>query len=287
MAGAEKRGKEEDILEVVRKKLDKIRERSLKREEVKPRGDFERLLIPITKSVEEHEFSHNVSTSEPAFEEHEFSHNVSTSEPAFEEHEFSHQVSISEPALEEPETNPPIPISDSIEEPETNPLVSGPVSVKPRSKLPKGVLIFSIIIILLAVITIAFVLFWMYRDSDDKSRELYTNEGLQSAVVTGEESVYLILSEDLDIDEISEVSIVFSSSDDSEHPYTPAFISREYEINTSELNLESFKDITAVRAFFQYRPSSTAGNETNELSGDAASLGPFVGFWKKVKGFLG
>ncbi len=297
MAGYEKRGEEEDIAEIVRKKLDKIREKPFKKEEIKPKEDFGRRFQSIGETLLKKEeikpkkdfgrrfqsIGETLPKKEEIKPKEDFGRrfqSIGETLPKKEEIKPKEdledlRIPIGEPILEAPETSPPSPVNE-------------PASIKPRSgKLPKVILTLSIIVFLLAVLIVAFVLFWMYRDSTDKSRPLYVNEGLQSAVVNGEESVYIILSGDLDIDKISGVTIVFSSSDNSEHPYSPTFISREYDINASELNLESFKDVLVARAFFDYKPSLDQGNGTADLSGSAATIGPFVRFWETVRDFLG
>jgi len=274
MAEYKKRGGEEDIAEVVRKKLEKLKRKdfSSTKTDFKPKDGFEEPFIPV---------------KEPSLAKSEIDTQYKTSS-LFEES----PVQVSKSPIVEPDRDIPVaPVDESsLFKPtiEARPVpINEPSSVKPvSSKLPKAILKLSIIVFLLAVIIVAVILFLMYRDSTGNFRDLSVNENIQSAVVNNEEKVSIVLSNDVDLNKVSSLLIVFGSIDNSEHPYYPISISREYEINASDINLENFEDVTAAMAFFEYAPSAVQGNESSELSGSAASLGPFVRFWEVVKDFL-
>jgi len=296
MAGYEKRGEEEDIADFVRKKFDRIREDSPKgkkvksgdyfgkasnlrekwpkKREAKPREDFERFSIPVTEPASrEPEITSSIAVTESYSEEQEKHPSIAVMEPSSEKQDSNPLMPISEPIFEETESKqPPSPIGE-------------PVIRQKSSRLPRVILTISIIVFLLAAIIVGFVLFQMYGESTEETRVLGTNENLQSAVISGEQTAYVILSGNLDSNAIYSISIIFSASDDSIYSYNPNFISGEYEINASEVGLESFKDVVVARAFPEYKASPAQANETDD-SGSSASLGPFVGFWKKVKGLF-
>ncbi|GEM_PF-5812278 len=296
MVGYPKRGEEEDIADLVRKKFDKIRTKTSKEKDfkdinfeedelslVKKKSSFRTSAFEEPSSIDD---SYQVNEAPLINETSPIDKSSSINEPSImDKPSLGNKFSSNKSFISEKETEMfPTPIEEP--SPPAVPLDNEVAPVKLTNRLPRTILTLSVIVFLLAVIVVAFVLFWMYRDSSGGTRELSVNEDLQSAVVNNEETAYVVLSGDLDINTISSVSIVFSSSDDSTHTYSPTFISGEYEINASEIDLESFKDVIVARAFLDYKPSSTSGNETADLSGSAASLGPFVRFWENVRDFL-
>jgi hypothetical protein len=126
------------------------------------------------------------------------------------------------------------------------------------------ILIIAITLIFLAILgAIGYFIYESLR-SNTNERYLSANENIMQAVIENEKIANIILSNEIDLIKVSKISIVFSAQDNSEHPYETDYIGKEYEISASDLGLESFESITAVKVFLEY--SSEPAPQTNVTS---------------------
>jgi len=244
--------KEEDIVEVIRKKLEahkrqesvksgvgKGEERVVQRESpMQPKSDFNQYLPsqsePIPQEPKEVQFSKQDARL------------GMQSSPAVQVNESIFPNKVTSSLKEQPPAAVPS---------RAAPYPPGTMAEVPKRKKGRLILIILIIIILLLIaLLIIYLLFFM----SSSERELNSSENIEKAVVLENGEALIELEKGVDLDLLREVQIIFSV-DDAEYLYNPEYISREYNVHASDLGLENFDDVTSVRAIFGYKHGEPNG----------------------------
>ncbi len=137
-----------------------------------------------------------------------------------------------------------------------------------KKRAPLIVLAIIIIVVLLGILAVFAFLFYG-PDSSKPERTLYIEAGLENATVKNEETVYVKIAENINLEELAKLTIIFITLDNSEFIYEPEIVKREYEISASQLGVDNFKEIVSARVSFEYvespfqiNDSSTSTNQT-------------------------
>ncbi len=146
--------------------------------------------------------------------------------------------------------------------------------VKHPAKSKTPLIIVSLLIILVFFGILVAVLFLFYNAPlKSGERELSVNDLISHARVTDEKTANIKLVDSLDLERISLVTIIFVAGDSTQYTYYPGYVDKEYTIQARDINLDSFKEITTAVAIvdFKVKPALDSGNASVNITSNPAN----------------